>query len=347
MSFPFKPKIVGWELTKRCNFQCLHCGTPAGAPRENELTLEESLKLIDDLAGLGCEVLTLSGGEPLMHPHWDKFAHRLREKGIDPYMITNGYYLEENIEKILATPLRRIGLSIDGTAEIHDHIRQHPGSYERALRGARRAKEKGIAVGVVTHVSRYNFDALDEMERVFRGVPMDFWQIQVTFLSGRMKEHGESVLEPSELPRVAAFVEKARIGRDMLVCAGDNLGYYSCRDIVDKPWKGCHAGRWVLGIESDGTLKGCLSLPGEFREGNIRTRPLGELWEDRSLFKLNRYFNPDDLAGYCSECDKKLDCRGGCKVTAFSSTGNAFDNPYCLYRVEKEASCGGGSPKHV
>ncbi len=335
MSFPFKPKIIGWETTKRCNFQCLHCGTPAGAPRENELNLEECLSLCDQIAELGCEVLTLSGGEPLMHPHWDKIAIRLKEKGVEPYMISNGYYLEENVDRMCSTPLRRIGLSLDGNARIHNEIRQNPESYERAVRGAKRARDKGIKVGVVSHVSRMNLDSLDEMYSLFCQIPIDFWQVQITFMAGRMKEHTDSVLAPEDLPRVAQFLEKVRAEKKIMVCAGDNLGYYSRYDIADKPWKGCHAGRWVLGIESDGTLKGCLSLPGEFREGNIRQKSLRELWEDRNLFKLNRYFEPEDLGPHCRDCEKKLDCRAGCKVTAFCTTGSAFDNPYCLYRVEK------------
>jgi len=335
MSFPFVPKIAGWELTKRCNFQCLHCGTSAGAARENELTLEEALSFCDQVAGLGCEILTLSGGEPLMHPHWDAFAIRLREKGVEPYMITNGYYLEENIHRMLKTPLRRIGLSLDGPPEVHNHIRQNRDSYQRALEGAKKAKEKGISVGVVSHVSTMTIELLDEMYRRFLEVPMDFWQVQLTFLSGRMKEHAESVLPPGRMPEVAVFVEKIRKEKKMLVCAGDNLGYFSCHDIADKPWKGCHAGRWVLGLEADGTVKGCLSLPEHLREDTIRRRSLREIWEDRELFKYNRYFNPDDLGPHCSDCDKKLDCRAGCRVTAYSTTGSLFDNPYCLYRVEK------------
>jgi radical SAM protein with 4Fe4S-binding SPASM domain len=335
MSFPFIPKIVGWELTKRCNFRCLHCGSSAGAPRDNELSLQEALSFCDQIAELGCEILTLSGGEPLMHPHWDKFAVRLKEKGVDVYMISNGYYLEENMERILASPLRRIGLSIDGTREIHNHIRQNNEAFQRAMNGARLLKEKGLSVGVVTHASGYNLKVLEEMYDLFKEIPMDFWQVQITFPSGRMKEHMESLLRPEEIPAVAQFVEKARARKDMFVCAGDNLGYYSRYDIVDKPWKGCHAGRWVLGLEADGSVKGCLSLPEELREGSLRQRSLREIWEDRTLFKLNRYFDPEDLGPHCRECDKKLDCRAGCKVTAYSSTGSLFDNPYCLYRVEK------------
>ena len=45
--FPFKPRVVGWELTLRCNMNCIHCGSSAGEPRPNELTEEDVARLID------------------------------------------------------------------------------------------------------------------------------------------------------------------------------------------------------------------------------------------------------------------------------------------------------------
>lgn len=337
-SFPFIPKIAGWELTRRCNYRCIHCGTSCGAPRDDEMTLEQAYAMIDDLAELGCQIMTLSGGEPLMHPHWDKFAVRLHEKGITPFMITNGYYIKDNLQRIIDSPVRRIGLSIDGTEKAHNYIRQNPNAYQISMEAARLLHENGIQVGAVSHASRHNLDSLEDMYQEFLKVPFNFWQVQVTFLSGRMKEHADAVLKPEELPIVAKFVAEKRKENKMMVCAGDNLGYYSHFDIVDTEWKGCHAGRWVIGIEADGNIKGCLSLPSEFREDNVKNRSLKEIWRDRELFKLNRYFDPKDMIEPCKGCDKTLTCRGGCKVTAFCSTGSIYGNPYCLYRVEREAA---------
>ena len=61
--FRFFPDQVVWEITYACNMRCIHCGTSAGVPRSDELTTDESLALIDELAELGCRGLTLSGGQ--------------------------------------------------------------------------------------------------------------------------------------------------------------------------------------------------------------------------------------------------------------------------------------------
>jgi MoaA/NifB/PqqE/SkfB family radical SAM enzyme len=172
--FPFKPRVVGWELTLRCNMRCVHCGSSAGAPRPDELSEAEGFGLIDGLVELGTEVLTLSGGEPLLHPSWHRYARRLVDAKVATYMITNGLLLEENIPKVLDSGLRRIGLSIDGMEAAHDLIRNQPGSFKAVLRAAEAAKKAGLSVGAVTHVSRANAKDLSEMYRKFTDAGLDY-----------------------------------------------------------------------------------------------------------------------------------------------------------------------------
>ncbi len=339
--FPFKPRVVGWELTLKCNMNCIHCGSSAGHPRPNELTLEEGFDLIDQLVDLGAEILTLSGGEPLIHPHWDKYAKRLVEAGVKTYMITNGLLLEQNVEKILDTGMKRIGVSLDGTEKTHNFIRNHPNSFALAMRGIKKAKSMGLSVGAITHISKANIDEMEDMYEIFSSIPLDFWQIQITFKQGRMLQHDDFSLEPEQMLPIAEFVHrKQQSGGHMKVIPGDNLGYYCDPPIRTRPWKGCFAGRHLIGIDADGAVKGCLSLPREFVEGNIREEPLRQIWEDPNRFKYNRYFSLDMLEGYCKGCPKGDPCRGGCTVTAYSSTGSKFNNPYCVYRIQSREGNG-------
>lgn len=334
MSFPFKPRVVGWELTLRCNMRCVHCGSSAGAPRPDELSEAEGFSLIDQLVELGTEVLTLSGGEPLTHPSWHKYARRLVDAKVDTYLITNGLLLEENVPKAVDSGLRRVGLSIDGMEEAHDRIRNHPGSYRKAMRSFEAARKAGLVIGAVTHVSRANLPDLEAMHRKFVELGLSFWQIQITFKLGRMKEHEDWSLDPKDLPALARFVhEKQGLKDGLRVVPGDNLGYYCEPAIRDKEWKGCFAGRHLAGIDADGAVKGCLSLPREFIEGYLRKEPLRAIWEDPQRFKYNRYFSPDMLEGKCRGCPKGEPCRAGCTVTAYSATGSRFNNPYCTYAV--------------
>ena len=66
----FTPRACVWELTLAYNLRCKHCGSFAGSQRDDELSLEENLKIADQLAALGCRRVTLSGGEPTLNPDW-------------------------------------------------------------------------------------------------------------------------------------------------------------------------------------------------------------------------------------------------------------------------------------
>ena len=332
--FPFKPQVVGWELTLRCNMRCLHCGSTAGQPRPDELTVEEGFSLIDQMVDLGTEIVTLSGGEPMTHPAWDQYAKRLIDKGVKTYMISNGLLLEQNIERLRACGMRRLGVSIDGDEPMHDYIRNHPGTFKAAMRGIAAAHEAGIKVGAVTHISGANKHLLEAMYNVMLQNKLDFWQIQIAFSQGRMKDHPQYALSPEDLPMIVNFVHKCQEEGKLPVVAGDNFGYYEVPAMRAKPWKGCFAGRHLMGVDADGSIKGCLSMPREFVEGNIRTESLRTIWEDPQRFRYTRYFSTDMLKGHCRNCPHGIPCRAGCTASAYSASGDRFDNPYCAFRVQ-------------
>ena len=73
-----KPSYCVWELTLACNQRCGHCGSRAGTPRPDELNTEECLQVVQSLAKLGCEVITLSGGEPTLRSDWYAIAREIQ-----------------------------------------------------------------------------------------------------------------------------------------------------------------------------------------------------------------------------------------------------------------------------
>ena len=123
--FDFYPHTIVWEITFACNMRCLHCGTSAGKVRPNELTTEEALALIDELAELRCRRITLSGGEPLLRPDWAQLARHINDRGMEPYIISNGFAVTpEIVDELEDIGFRNIGFSFDGTEKTHNHIRQ-------------------------------------------------------------------------------------------------------------------------------------------------------------------------------------------------------------------------------
>jgi radical SAM protein with 4Fe4S-binding SPASM domain len=86
-----------------------------------------------------------------------------------------------------------------------------------------------------------------------------------------------------------------------------------------------------MGLDSNGDVKGCQSLPSvpEFIAGNVRERPLADIWNDPMSFPHSRQFKVTDLGGGCAPCKYGALCKGGCASSALSRTGHVGDNPMC------------------
>ena len=129
-----------------------------------------------------------------------------------------------------------------------------------------------------------------------------------------------------------------KANHEIAIDVGENIGYYGCLGTElweDVPYFGCFAGTRVAGIESNGNVKGCLSMPEHFVEGNIRDSSFTAIWNDPNAFAYNRRFTRDTATGFCHDCKYLPLCRGGCTTTSVSASGCRADNPYCTYRMEQ------------
>ncbi len=86
----------------------------------------------------------------------------------------------------------------------------------------------------------------------------------------------------------------------------------------------------ILGITSNGGVKGCLSMPDSFIEGNIRDRRLRDIWDDAQTFSYNRRFDIETVTGVCRDCEFLRLCRTGCRSFTHTAIGKINENPYCI-----------------
>jgi radical SAM protein with 4Fe4S-binding SPASM domain len=332
-----------WELTLACNSRCVHCGSTAGQPRANELSSTEALALIAELATLGCQSVTLSGGEPLLRRDWPTLAAAIGAAGMSLDIVTNGLVTADQADAVARAEFRCVSLSVDGPAEVHDALRGIPGGLQRLLVGAERLRAKGVRLGAVTQVNRRNLPRLADIYRLLTEHGFEGWQVQLTLPHGRARDRGaELCLAPEQLPGLEEQLVKLRARSNLFMQAADNLGYMSryepqLRTGTGQParfWTGCAAGLQVVGITSDGTVRGCLSLPPADDEGNIRARSLSEIWRDPNAFAYNRQFTTANLVGACARCPFGRVCRGGCRsLTRAISEGSTQAGPYCSWYV--------------
>lgn len=334
-----------WELTLRCNLRCIHCGSAAGCSREDELSTEEALSLVEQLADEGCKVVGLSGGEPLLRPDWDALAKRCSERSMESRLLTNGWVFDREVAKrAVDAGVSSVSFSIDGDEPTHDFLRAAPGLYQRIMKGIEAAFDEKLPPVVITQCNKYNLCQLERIHAVLAATGISSWQIQITHAWGRAGV--DMQIRPEDAWYVHDFiVEKKTRGAYPRVFAGDDIGYYTEHEYLIRDanqlgkkgpgwWLGCYAGVLAVGIESNGNVKGCLSMPPMFVEGNIRERSFHDIWHDRSAFAYNRHHSLDVLRGVCRDCEMNEFCRGGCKSMGASSCSE-FEFPYCLSQTKR------------
>src|SRR6202034_2263405 len=109
---PRHPVLVHIIPIRRCNLACTYCNEFDDFSKP--VPLEEMSRRIDRLGAMGTSVVTISGGEPLLHPELDDIIARIRRNGIMAGLITNGYLLTaDRIEKLNRAGLEYLQISID------------------------------------------------------------------------------------------------------------------------------------------------------------------------------------------------------------------------------------------
>lgn len=338
------PRACGWELTLRCNMQCKHCGSLAGAAREDELTRDECLRVADQLIEARCRRVTLTGGEPTLHPAWDELARRLTAQKVQVGLISNGWaWQRSDAERAVRAGLYSVGFSLDGLEREHDGFRA-PGSFRRVEAAIQACRAVGLAVSINTTINADNSRQLPAIEHRLIEIGVHSWQLQLAVPTGAMAAHRERVLPAEELLWLVPQIAELCGHRALRTVASDHIGYFgkpeAClrqADVTMPFWLGCWAGLHVLGVESNGNVKGCLSLPSSrhgasgYVEGNLRTSSLREIWNRKGGFAYNRQFRLDDLKGFCRVCRYGDICRGGCTWKRTNQSDQTAGDVYCFY----------------
>ncbi|MEQ1501768.1 MAG: radical SAM protein [Myxococcota bacterium] len=350
-----KPIYAVWETTLQCDHACAHCGSRAARARPDELTTAEMLTVAADLVAMGTREVTLIGGEAYLREDCPELVAFLHQRGVRVSMQTGGRGLTRaRCDALAAAGLAAIGVSVDGPAEVHDTLRASRGSHAKALEALGHARDAGMATSSNMQVNRLSFRFLRETYETMQSLGVRAWRCQVTVPMGRAADRPEWLLEPwrvievidtlAALQRDAA--ERARAAglppeQMMNVAMGNNLGYYGPHEELLRSlpggnsthWSGCAAGRFTIGIESDGNVKACPSLPtAPYVGGNVRDLPLDQIWRTEALgFARNR--TVDELWGFCKTCYYAETCKAGCSWSSHVTLGRRGNMPWCYHRA--------------
>lgn len=325
-----------WEITLKCCYNCKYCGSSGGRERDNELSTEECLSIVEQLSDMGCRRVSLIGGEVFLRHDWKEIVGALIKEGIITSIVTNGFLISDVIIKQLRKlNLESVAISLDGPSEVNDKYRQ-VGSYKAAIVAIKQLTNNQIPVSIITTINSENVHFLEEMYKVLCRYPIKAWQLQACSPMGNVRSSNMNYkFNPNE---VMKFVSTKQKDASFIIGVADNIGYYDDNEYFIRgddsgsiSFHGCKAGLSAIGIDSVGNVRGCESMYDEcFIEGNLREKTLKEIWESPTAFSYNRWFARDLLTGKCVTCDLNMKCAGGCRSYNYFAHGKLYESAICL-----------------
>jgi radical SAM protein with 4Fe4S-binding SPASM domain len=301
--------------------------------------------VVAQLAQMGTREVVLIGGEAYLHDGFLTIVAALHAAGIVVVMTTGGAGITAAMAHDMARAgMSRVSVSIDGLEARHDAMRAKRGSFAQATAALGHLRAAGLDVSANTNLNRTNQQDLEGLYDHLHTHGVRSWQIQLTAPLGRAADRPEMLLQPYDLLDLLPRIDRLKqLGwrQGLLIMPGNNLGFFGPEELrlrSQRPgdgdsFGGCQAGRFVMGIESDGAVKGCPSLPtADYVGGKLGgATPLRAIWEDAPQLQFTR--GEVQLWGHCAGCDFAEVCRGGCNFTAHSFFGRPGNNPYCHHRA--------------
>ncbi len=340
----YRPVLAVWELTLQCDLACRHCGSRAGRARPDELSTAEALDLVDQIAAMGTREVTLIGGEAYLRDDWVTIGKAVRAHGMELSITTGGRGMSpERAREAKEAGVQTASVSIDALEATHDALRGVQGSWRAAMDALRNLRAEGIPVSCNTQIARPALREIEPLLEHLVAAGMHSWQVAMTVPMGRAADEPALVLEPYQVLEVMPLIARAarRLKRDRVrLWPGNDIGYFGpyeteLRGAMPRGhMAACGAGRGTLGIEADGTLKGCPSLPTkDYAGGNVRDDSVKDIWERAAPLRFTRQRTRDDLWGWCATCYYGDDCLGGCSWTSHVIFGRTGNNPFCHHRA--------------
>ena len=304
------------EITRKCNLNCLHCGSDCTADNNAaELTTESWVKIIKYIHEKFSKNLSfvITGGEPLMHPDLLKITKTIKDCGMKWGMVTNGMLLtEKKLNTLINNGLNSITLSLDGLEDAHNKIRNSKIAFKKVQIALEVIGKADLQLkDVVTCVYPPNLNQLDDIAQMLIEKNIPAWRLFRIFPSGRAYNNDELLLTYEQTWQMLNWIKDnkkkyAKKGLNINLSCEGWVPFDVDKEVRDTPFF-CRAGVNIASILTDGYITGCSNNDETFYVGNILKDDFVDVWKN----KFTRFYEKKWLEGtYCSKCEDFNECKG-------------------------------------
>lgn len=303
-----------WECTWRCNLACRHCGSDCKAEScVPDMPFADFLKAIEPLEQRykrDTVLIAITGGEPLLRADLADCGRTLRAHGFRWGIVTNGMlYDEARHRELLAAGLGSVTVSLDGLEATHNALRNHPQSFQRALRALQLiATAPQLHYDVVTCVHPNSLPELPQLRELLIAKGVRHWRLFTIAPIGRAADDRELQLTRPQVEQMLQFIADTRHeGRiDLKFSCEAYTGKYE-EDVRDSHFF-CRAGINIGSVLIDGSISACPNINRSFVQGNIHNDNLMDVWDNRFQVMRDRSWMK---CGPCARCADFKQCLGG------------------------------------
>lgn len=259
-----------------------------------------------------------------------KLLDEVHSQGIEAISLsTNGTLVTEDDAVLFKKHNVKVGVSLDGgTAETHDYIRGK-GVFDKAVAALKILRDSGVYTTIGVTLMKANIEEVEKIMHLARELSIP----SVFFSTVRVKGRAAENLSDTEIPAkdaVAALMKIWELSRNLGIRTSVEAHWRSLKELQKKEL--CGAGKALLCVAANGDVYPCDAFHGEptFKAGNIREKPLNEIWQESSVLKPFFEISIDKVEG-CRDCELKYVCGGGCMEDNYEAHRTLTKvSPWCL-----------------
>ncbi len=340
------PITVFGAFTYKCNLACTHCYQEAGPPLADEMTTQEALDIIDDLARSGTSNLSISGGEVFLRNDAFELVEYAASQKMRTLIVSNGYTVTEDVMRTLKKcGLDYMAISIDSiTPEVHDTFRGKPHSLERATNAVHCTTRMGLVSSVRATAFRFNYNSIPQLFEWCIKNDVDEFVLFHGVKVGRAEGMQEQLLPFEDFIKMGHIlkeyekkIESLRVfiprgGIPYIICSlphglsSEAYMPFSLSGLIMT--NSCLAGYNVL-LLPNGDIAPCSYFPHPVE--NLKEKSIKEAYQNPLLTALRKR----DFKGPCRDCSDSLEC-GGCRSKAYLHYNDVLHSDPDCPRVQKD-----------
>jgi len=332
------PKNIRLQVTPRCNQSCKHCfASSTSEVRSKELSDNEFLSVIDQIAGVDLEALTITGGEPLIRQKLVlKILERIKDLPIMKTINTNGWFLSESVARQLKQAgLDRAQISLDCVnPEEHDDFRGAKGAYKYAISAIENCVNMGIKTHVRATITSFNYDKMSKLLKLVLDKDAQRFIVKPFIPSGRGLTATEQLTYDQHRQAINDLIKYLKnnpdVSREQVQFLSPSFTFLISEEYAEFAEK-CECGEELAFIAYNGDVQPCGYA--HVVLGNLIDTPLKKIWAE-SPFLLK--WRKTRLNEKCVTCKFAEICRGGCRAAAYETTGElTHPDPLCWLEITK------------